>query len=173
MPVSEEPARLIIQDLQSEVSIVAMFNPNELTRRVNVNYGRKPVLGNSHLEHEYLQTDNQQIQFDLFFLAESPGDLAVLKDAVNFLESLCYGPEDPDSISQAAPPRCLVLWPRTMSIVARLTSVEFVHQRWNRFGDTTQVTIRTTWEESRVTRLRQTDVRNFGALRPSENQGSE
>lgn len=171
MPQAEDPIRLIIQDIAANVSIVAMFNPNELKRRISVNYAKKGVLGNSHMEHEYLQTDNQNLQFDLFFNAETPGDLAVLKDAVNFLESLCYGPDDPDSISQAAPPRCLIVWPGTVSILARLMTVEFNHQRWNIHGDTTQITCKTTWEESRVTRLKQTDVRNYGGTRPAENPG--
>lgn len=173
MPTSEAPVRISITDLQTNETIDAMFNPNKLTRRTAVNYSKKGVLGNSHLEHEYLQTDNQVITFDLFFNAETIEELDFLKLKLDFIESLTLGPENPESIAQAAPPRCLILWPRTLSIVARLLNVEFLHQRWNRFGDTTQATVRTTWEESRITRLNKSDVRNFGSLRPRQNPGSE
>lgn len=173
MPSPETPDRLTITDLQNNDSIEAMFNPNALTRRIAVNYAKKAVLGNSHQEHEYLQTDNMQIMFDLFFNVETPADLAKATASINFLESLCYGPADPESIAQAAPPRCLLVWPRTMSLVARLVSVEVRHQRWNRFGNTTQATVSTTWQEDRLSRLFKGDVRLLGAFRPSENPESD
>lgn len=166
MPGAEQPVRLTITDIDDDVTVEVPFNPNELTRRIAVNYAKKAVLGASHQPHEYLQTDNQQLQFDLFFNIETPGDAAYYEFTVDFLESLCYAQADPESIAQAAPPRVLIVWPRTMSLEVRLMAIEFTHQRFNRFGDTIQATVRTTWEEARQQRLVKSEVREFGARRP-------
>ena len=173
MPEAVTPVRMTITDLQSDETISVMFNPTELKRRMTVNYAKKQVLGNSHEEHEYLQTANTGVTFDLFFNAETVEDVDFLKLKLDFLESLGYGPEDPASITEAAPPRVLLLWPRTMSMVTRIMTAEFIHQRFNTRGDTIQATVRTTWEEGRITRIRKDDVRVYGALRPSEKLGSE
>jgi len=171
MPISEAVARMTITDLQSNETQEVMFNPADLTRKVAVNYALKDVLGNSHREHEYLQTDNQEMTFDLFHNVETPEDLAKADDMARFLESLCYAPENPESIAGAAPPRVLLVWPRTLSIIARLVTVEFQHQRWNRFGNTTQFTARCQFQESRIRRLTKQDVRLLGALRTPQSQG--
>lgn len=171
MPISERPERMTLTDLQSNETVEVMFNPTDLSRRIAVNYTKKAVLGSSHLPHEYLQTDNQQLRFDLFYNAETPEELEKAEDSAKFLESLCYAPEDPESIAGAAPPRVLLVWPRTLSIIARLTSIEFQHQRWNRFGNTTQYTAACTFEESRIRRLTKQDVRLLGALRTPQSQG--
>jgi len=171
MPTADAPTRMTLTDLQTDETVEAMFNPTELQRRVAVNYAKKPVLGNSHQEHEYLQTDNMSLRFDLFFLAETPTELAKLKDSERFLESLCYSDRDPESIAQAAPPRVLVVWPRTLSIVGRVLTIDINYQRWNRFGDVTQFTATLAMEESRVRRLSKQDVRLLGALRTPQSQG--
>lgn len=171
MPVGESPNRMTITDLQSDETITMQFNPQELQRSISVNYAKKAVLGNSHLEHEYLQTDNQGVRFDLFYLAETIPQLEALENSQRFLESLCYAPEDPESIAQAAPPRVLLVWPRTMSIIARLTRLDINNERWNRFGNVIQYRASCTWEESRITRLTKQDVRLLGALRVPQSQG--
>jgi hypothetical protein len=171
MPISETPERMTLTDLQNNQTVEVMFNPSELTRRTSVNYAKKAVLGNSHMPHEYLQTDNMQLRFDLFYNVETPIDRGNAAAAIRFLESLAYAPDDPESIAGAAPPRVLLVWPRTMSIIARLTQIEFAHQRWNLFGDTTQWTAACTFEESRIRRLSKQDVRVLGALRQPQSQG--
>lgn len=168
MPVAEKPERLSLTDLQTQETVECMFNPNELRRRLGVNYAKKSVLGNSHAEHEYLNTENQEITFDLFYNVETPADLAKATDAMKFLESLAYAPENPESIAQNAPPRVLILWPNTLSIVARLLTIEFTHARWNQNGYTTQFTARTVWDESRIRRLTKQEVRQLGSLRPPQ-----
>jgi len=162
---------MTLTDLQSNETQEVMFNPSDLSRKIAVNYALKDVLGNSHREHEYLQTDNQNLSFDLFHNVETPEQLLRAEDLARFLESLCYGPEDPESIASAAPPRVLLVWPRTLSIVARLVSIEFQHQRWNRFGNTIQFTAKCEFQESRIRRLTKKDVRLLGALRTPQSQG--
>ena len=173
MPNAESPVRMTITDLQDQTEVTVQFNPNELTRRIGVNYARKQVLGQSHQPHEYLSTGNQTIRFDLFHNAENPTQWEEVDQAAKFLESLCYAPEDPEGISQAAPPRVLLVWPYTLSLVTRLISVEFKHQRWDRFGNTTQFTASCEFEEALVRRLNKTDVYNFGPFRGAESQGGE
>ena len=160
---------MTLTDMQSpdvqDATIEVMFNPRELKRKIAPNYARQEVLGNTHAEHEYLSTGNQDIDFDLFYNVESIDDLQQSINAMNFLESLVYAPEDPESLVEAAPPRVLLVWPNTLSMTTRLMSVEFNHQRFNRFGYTIQWTAKCTWEETRVTRLNKADVRAFGSLR--------
>lgn len=165
MPKSETPERMTLTDLQSDDTAVVMFNPKELKRKIGVNYASKAVLGNSHLEHEYLQTANQNLSFDLFFNVETEADLDLAEDSMKFLESLCYAPEDPESIAGASPPRVLIVWPRTLSLTCRLLDLEFTHQRFNIHGNTIQWTAKTTWEEARLRRLTKQDVRDQGVLR--------
>lgn len=174
MPDSNTPARMTVTDLQSDETVEVQFNPTELERAIAVNYARKEVLGNSHQEHEFLNVGNQTLRIELFYLAESPAQLDRLKDAERFLESLCYPPEEADAIATFAPPRVLMVWPRTLSITARLTSLRIRYQRWNRFGDPVQFTATCTFEESRIRRLTKQDVRLLGALRtPRSQNGGE
>lgn len=159
------PERMTLTDLDTDETVEVMFNPSEIKRKVSVNYARKEVLGNSHNEHEYLYTGNQGLSFDLFYLAETPVELAKAEDAMRFLESLCYATENPESIAAAAPPRVLIVWPRTLTLTCRVVDVEFSHQRFNRYGNTVQWTAKITLDESRLRRLTKQDVRQQGALR--------
>lgn len=194
MPTSEQPARMTLTDLQSvaeadqhasasptsikakqtankmrsAATLEVMFNPRALSRKLAANYARKEVLGNTHAEHEYLSTGNQGISFDLFYNVETVDHLQQSIDAMNWLESLVYAPENPEAIAQAAPPRVLIVWPNTMTMTTRLMSVEFNHQRFNRHGYTIQWTAKCMWEETRIRRLNKADVRAFGALRTPE-----
>lgn len=166
MPESRTPERMTVTDLDSdEEPMVVMFNPTEIRRKIAVNYARKGVLGNSHMEHEYLQTANQSLTFSLFWLVESERDLDHAEDAMKFIESLCYAPNDPQSLARASPPRVLIVWPRTLSMTCRLINVEFNHQRFNIFGNTVQYTARCTWDEAAIRRITKQDVRDQGALR--------
>jgi hypothetical protein len=165
MPTSETPERMTITDLQADESITVQFNPKELKRKLAANYAMKEVLGNSHQEHEYLNTVTQELTFDLFSLVETPEQLAQSEDAMKFLESLLYAPANPDSIASGAPPRVLIVWPNTLSLTCRLGAIEFTHQRFNRHGHTTQWTARTTWTQALLRRITKQDVRTHGARR--------
>jgi len=165
MPSSETPERMTITDLQSDESITVQFNPKELKRKLGANYAMKEVLGNSHQEHEYLNTVTQDLSFDLFSLVETQEQLGHSEETMKFLESLLYAPANPDSIASGAPPRVLLLWPNTMSITCRLDELAFTHQRFNRHGYTTQWTARTAWTQALLRRLSKEDVRAQGARR--------
>lgn len=161
MPNSEVPDRLTLQALDAEYTpdkITVQFNPNELNRAIAVKYQNREILGLSHEPHEYLGTANQVITFSLFYNVETRVQLTQAKEAMQFLEALAYGPAGADGITTAAPSRVLIVWPNTLSIVARLTAVAFKHERFNRQGDTIQFSAACTFEESRVKRLTAQDV---------------
>lgn len=167
----ETPVRMTLTDLQSAESVEVMYNPTELKRILSTNYARKAVLGNSHQPHEFLNTNNQNLTFTLWHRAENPEELNKLQDAMRFIESLHYAPEAPDSITQNAPPRVLMVWPRTLSLTVRVLQTEITHMLFNRFGDTTQFTARITADEALLKRLTKEDVRLLGALRTPQNEG--
>ena len=165
MPQSNTPVRLSITDIDDNETIFAQFNPQELERQVRVNYAKKAVLGASGQPHEYLQTDNTAIRFSLFFYADTTAGIEELKKGINFLESLCYAKEAPQSIAQGAPPQVLLVWPRTLALVVRIINLNFQHQRWNLVGDTTQCTVEVNSEVIAVNRITKSPVRQSGANR--------
>jgi hypothetical protein len=170
--IDGDPLTAIEGDPSSE-SITLQFNPNALQRAISVRYQNRQILGLSHSPHEYLGTDNAAISFSVFYNVETRAQLAESDRAMRFLESLAYGPEAPGGILTAAPTRVLLLWPKTMSIVARLMSVTFQHERWNVFGNTTQWSAACSFEEARITRLTSKDVKILGAQRvPASISGS-
>lgn len=181
MPNSESPQRMIIRALDVPATdgeggaeaITLQFNPNALRRAIAVRYQNREILGLSHQPHEYLGTDNAAISFSVFYNVETISDLTESDKAIRFLESLAYGPEAPGGILTAAPSRVLLLWPKTMSIIARLTSIEFAHERWNASGNTIQWSASCTFEEARITRLTSRDVRILGAQRVPASVGAK
>ncbi len=168
MPESITPEKMTITSLDNNETKTVQFNPSVLNRSLTVNYAKKGVLGNSHQPLEYLQTANEALSFELFFYAENEAQLINLQDTLQYLESLCYAKEDPQSIAEGSPPRVLVLWPYTLSMVTRVMSIEFSHQRFNQIGWTTQATANITFDESRITRLTRENVRLWGALRTGD-----
>lgn len=173
MPISLTPARMSILNLDTAEELAVQFNPKELKRRISANYAMKDVLGNSHQEHEYLSTRTQEIDFDLFYIAETNAMYEQCTEAMQFLESLLYAQTGADTIAKGQPPRVLLVWPYTMSIMAKLDEVEFTHQRFNWLGFTTQFTARCRWTEARVSRLTANTVRALGARRGFSNVDAE
>lgn len=176
MPTSEAPDRLTMMYLYNPGrSIQVQFNPNVLNRSINVAYAKRKVLGLSHEPHEYLNTANQKLSFALFYNVETAEDLLDSKAALLFLESLAYGPDSPSGIQAAAPSRVAIMWPNTITLIGRMISVAFKHERFNRFGDTIQWSAACVFEAASVRRitsdefdLPRTDVVNDDAIAPIE-----
>ena len=176
MPTSEAPNRLTLTYFKNPGrSIEVQFNPNILNRSINVAYAKRKVLGLSHRPHEYLGTENQKISFALFYNVETADDLLASKEALLFLESLAYGPDAPSGITPAAPSRVVITWPNTLTIIGRMISVAFKHERFNRFGDTIQWSAACVFEAASVRRitnnefdLPRTDVVNDDFVAPIE-----
>lgn len=165
MPTAEIPEKLVLRaidvdpDGDSQPAITVQFNPNVLNRAIQVSYQKREILGLSYQPHEYLSTENQVITFAVFYNAETQDQLKASQTAMRFLESLAYGPAAPGGILSAAPSRVLIVWPRTLSITARLTAVTFKHERWNKYGDTIQWSAACTFEASNISRITSDNVR--------------
>lgn len=173
MNSSLDPRRLYFVNLQTGEEVSARFNPTAFTRTIQVLWKEHEVLGQSHRPMDYLGTGNMSVPLELYFRAESLSEQQDLENRIAFLESLCYAPEQADSIAGRRPPRVLVVWPNTMSFTAVITSFACAHQMFDNTGRTIQWTVSIILSEARRNRLTQQQVRTRGSFRANNNTGGE
>lgn len=165
-------ARLKIFNLNTNENITVQFNPTEFTENLEVNYGRPTVLGQSHQTLQYLNTSNFAVPMELFFLSRDQDTHAKGMDSKAFLYSLCYAPNQADSIVSGAPPRAFIVWPpNVLTLTCKITRLTIRNQRFNRDGEVVQYTANCVFEEMRDVRWTSQDARRRGANRSDDNPG--
>lgn len=112
-----------------------LFNPAQLTEKVQVGYNRLAVPGLSHQVLQYAGTGNRRFEgvefyLDRFFASEEPQAPDILEFR-NFVRALTVPPEAAQTVLSSAPPRVLVLWPGVLSVEAVVTDAEF---QFRQFG---------------------------------------
>ena len=120
-------------NVETGESIECLFNPTQLSEKVQVNWNRLAVPGLSHQVLQFQSTGNRQfsgVEFylDRFFAAEQPGDIDIL-DFRAFLRALTVPPEGTEDVASTAPPRVLVIWPEVLTVEAVVTDVEFQYRQ--------------------------------------------
>jgi len=165
---NSRPERLNIANLQTGDGYYMQFNPTELKRQTAINYQRHEVIGQSYRPLDYTGTNNQTLSFSVYFRAENRQQQQGMEEVMRFLESLGYPPEDADALVEARPPRCLIVWPNTLSITAVLTNYDETREMFDLQGRTIQATVRLTWEEVSIERLTQERIREQGAQRSTQ-----
>ena len=127
------PPRCLLVNVTTGESMECLFNPTQLTEKVQVNWNRLAVPGLSHQVLQFQSTGNRQISgvefyLDRFFAAEQPGDVDIL-DFRGFLRALTVPPEQTEGVVDTAPPRTLFIWPQVITIETVVTGVEFQYRQ--------------------------------------------
>ena len=127
------PPRCVLVNVTTGESMECLFNPTQLSEKVQVNWNRLAVPGLSHQVLQFQSTGNRQISgvefyLDRFFAAEQPGDVDIL-DFRAFVRALTVPPEGTEGVVDTAPPRTLFIWPGVLTVEAVVTGVEFQYRQ--------------------------------------------
>ena len=127
------PPRCVLVNVTSGESMECLFNPTQLTEKVQVNWSRLAVPGLSHQVLQFQSTSNRQlagVEFyvDRFFATEQPGESDVL-DFRAFIRSLTVPPAGTEGVVDTAPPRTLFIWPEVVTIETVVMDVEFQYRQ--------------------------------------------
>jgi hypothetical protein len=109
------PPRCVLVNVTSGESMECLFNPTQLSEKLQVNWNRLAVPGLSHQVLQFQSTANRQLSgvefyLDRYFAAEQPGDVNILEFRA-FLRALTVPPEGTEDVAATAPPRVLFIWP--------------------------------------------------------------
>lgn len=123
------PPRCFLVNVSTGESMECLFNPTQLSEKLQVNWNRLNVPGLSHQVLQYQSTGNRQLSgvefyLDRFFAKRQPGSPDIL-DFRSFLRSLSV----PDS-EFSSPPRTLVVWPRVLTLETVVTDLEFQYRQF-------------------------------------------
>lgn len=164
------PERMSIASLQTGESMTVFFNPAELKKGFSVKWNRLEVPGLPHEPLQYKGTSNLKIPLTLVAHAFDgrPNARVELEDFERFLMSLGYPADGASSVATGAPPTCLVIWPRVLSMRAKLVDdVSMSHVQFAPEGGALRLAASVTFEEHRTNRLTSEDVRLYGTRRPT------
>ena len=149
------PPRCVLVNVTSGESMECLFNPTQLSEKLQVNWNRLAVPGLSHQVLQFQSTANRQLSgvefyLDAFFAAEQPGDVnrtvqsprsgrstvrSTERSEVNilefraFLRALTVPPEGTEDVAATAPPRVLFIWPEVVTSECVVASVEFTYKQ--------------------------------------------
>ena len=127
------PPRCVLVNVTSGESMECLFNPTQLSEKLQVNWNRLAVPGLSHQVLQFQSTGNRQLSgvefyLDRFFAEAGESDADVL-DFRRFLLALTVPPEGTEGVAETAPPRVLVIWPELLTIECVVASVEFHYKQ--------------------------------------------
>ena len=109
--------------------MACLFNPAQLTEKVEVHWNRLSIPGLSHQKLQYQSTGNRAIQGVEFHLDQRlQGELHAHLDVLafrEFIRGLTYPPAESSGPGHRSPPRTLIVWPRVLTVETVVTDVEF------------------------------------------------
>ncbi|MCG8420107.1 MAG: peptidoglycan-binding protein [Proteobacteria bacterium] len=157
------PPRCMLVNVVTSESMECLFNPTQLTEKVQVNWNRLTVPGLSHQVLQFQSTGNRQLAgmefyLDRFFASEQPGnpDISAFR---RFLRALTVPPDGTEGVVDTAPPRTLLLWPQVMTVETVLTSIEFQYRQFARDGSVLVYAAIAQFEEILDTRITSAELR--------------
>jgi hypothetical protein len=144
-------------------SIECLFNPTQLSEKLDVNWNRLSVPGLSHQVLQFQSTASRQLSgvefyLDRFFAAEQPGDVDIL-DFRSFLRALTVPPTGSEGVVATAPPRVLFIWPGVVTIECVVGSIEFQYKQIAVDGAVLVYAASVTFEEILDTRVTSEELR--------------
>jgi hypothetical protein len=127
LPATSE--KCVMVNLATAERMQCQFNPAALQERIgNVQYARKEPLGASYQVMHYRNTNNRQIIVDFYLDAIGTGfDIDRFRE---FLLGLTRARSTPGH----CPPALLFVWPRRLTVVARLVDVAFLDEQFATTG---------------------------------------
>ena len=157
------PPRCVLANVSSGESLECLFNPTQLSEKLQVNWSRLAVPGLSHQVLQFQGTGNRQLSgvefyLDGFFAAEQPGDVKLL-DFRAFLRALTVPPAGTEGVPATAPPRVLFIWPSVVTVECVVASVDFQYRQLASDGTVLVYTATVTFEEILDTRVTSEELR--------------
>lgn len=127
------PPRCVLVNVTSGESMECLFNPTQLTEKVQVNWSRLAVPGLSHQVLQFQSTANRSLAgvefyLDRFFATEQPGEPDIMEFR-SFIRSLTVPPSGTEGVVDTAPPRTLFIWPEVITVETVVTDVEFQYRQ--------------------------------------------
>jgi hypothetical protein len=127
------PPRCLLVNVITGETMECLFNPTQLSEKIQINWNHLAVPGLSHQVLQYQSTGNRQLAgvefyLDRFAAREQPGDVDILAFR-SFLRALTVPPQGTTGVVDTAPPRTLFIWPAVITIETVLTSVEFQYRQ--------------------------------------------
>lgn len=127
------PPRCVLVNVTSGESMECLFNPTQLTEKVQVNWSRLAVPGLSHQVLQFQSTANRSLAgvefyLDRFFATEQPGEPDIMEFR-SFIRALTVPPSGTEGVVDTAPPRTLFIWPEVIAIETVVTDVEFQYRQ--------------------------------------------
>ncbi len=155
--------RCVLVNVASGEARECLFNPTELSEKLQVNWNRLAVPGLSHQVLQFQGTANRQLSglefyLDRFFAAEQPGDPNILEFRA-FLRALTVPREGTETVAATAPPRVLFIWPNVVTVECVVASVEFQYKQLAVDGAVLVYTASVTLEEILDTRVTSEELR--------------
>jgi hypothetical protein len=149
--ITVRPPRCLLINVATGENMPCLFNPTQLTERVQVNWNRIAVPGLSHQLLQYQSTGNRQLggvefYIDRFF-ARQQATNADIRGFRGFLRALTVPPKAPQGVPVVAPPRTLFIWPQVLTIETVLTDLEFQYRQFGADGSLQVYTATVSFEE--------------------------
>jgi len=115
-------------------ALQCLFNPTQLSEKVQVNWSRLSVIGLDHQPLHYQGTGNRQVSslefyVDKFFASEGHGDPDILAFR-NFLRAFTRPAE-----TELEPPHALIVWPGVLTLEGVVTELEFQYRQFGSDGN--------------------------------------
>lgn len=144
-------------------SMQCLFNPTQLTEKLQVNWNRLAVPGLSHQVLQFQGTSNRQLSGVAFYLdaffASQQADTSNIMAFRAFLRALTVPPTGTEGVLATAPPGVLVLWPGVLTVECVVASVEFQYRQLAVDGRVLVYTATVTFEEVLDTRVTSEQLR--------------
>jgi len=155
--------RCLLVNVTSGESLECLFNPTQVTEKLQVNWNRLAVPGLSHEPLQFKNTSNRQLSgvefyLDRLFATEQPGDVNI-RDFLAFLRALTVPPAGTEGVPATAPPRVLFIWPSVLTVECVVASVEFHHKHFASDGSVLVYTAVVSFEEILDTRVTSEELR--------------
>jgi len=125
--------RCLLVNISSGESLECLFNPTQISEKLQVNWNRLSVPALSHQVLQFQSTGNRQLSgvefyLDRFFASEQPGNPEIMEFRA-FIRSLTVPPEGTEGVVDTAPPRTLFIWPEVVTVETVVTDVEFQYRQ--------------------------------------------
>jgi hypothetical protein len=156
-----------IVNLHTQGVLEAQFNPTELTESLGAKYADEVVPGLSHPVRQFVHTESQVLDVNLYFDSISAGKAqhARNSEARKFLMAACFPRRMASNLRSAGAPRLLFVWPGLISLTCTLDKLKFGYTLMNTDAAPTVFTASCTLTEIRDTLLTCEDVLNMGSER--------
>ena len=103
------------------------WNPNQFQRTFKVNWSRQQIPGLSHQRSQYINTENQKVEFDIVVDGLDVGGASEVEKHRRFLESLCF-PRQSKRIEGAGPSPVIIGQPNYLHITVLIDEIQFTDE---------------------------------------------